>query len=825
MLVVQLALLIFLIRYFELGSSSFGTIALLALPAFLVHSLLPLQHRLLFFLCTSMAGILLVLGPVSGLWLFIIVTAFIAICHLPWPLSWRVAGLVSAGAGLALFRANGWGVPWSDTAWPIIASILMFRLIIYLYDVHHEKDRSPIAWRLSYFFLLPNVCFPLFPVVDYKKFRTSYYSEPAPVVYERGLQWMFRGIYQLMLYRLVYQFMVIPPNEVLSTAQLLQFILSSYLLYLRVSGLFHLIVGMLLLFGFNLPETHKKYYFASSFNDFWRRINIYWKDFMMKIFYYPVYFKTKHLGATPALIIATVTVFLATWTLHAYQWFWLRGTVLLELHDLLFWAILGALVVVNSLSEIRHGRDRAAGKRPLFSYAWFANAFRVLATFSTIGILWSMWSSDSLEQWLLMWRSAGLSSALVPLAVPAFYLLARWAERQVGVDKPARRRIDPRAITAADRSGSWLISGIMIFGLGALVAATRPEVRLLPEGYEEAAGRLRTAQLNRRDQARMERGYYEHLLNVNRHSEGLWAAMEKKPADWTENLDSTEIAQRVSNFLITELEPQMQITFKEATLATNRWGMRDAEYELAKPPDCLRIALLGTSHTLGSGVDNDEVFEHLLEQRLNSSAVTAGTRFEVLNFAMVAYSALQQLYLLEQKVRRFEPDVVIYFTLEDDERFILRHLSLAIRRSITIPYPPVEAVVQNLSLDTRSSDEEIRRKLAPYAPKMQAWAERRLADQIRKMGADPVNVFLPKVQSRPDHATVEMRQHVTQAAGFRTLDLRDAYDGYSQEALQIRPWDNHPNALAHSLIADRLYRELLKKPELLKLELSAAATR
>ena len=56
---------------------------------------------------------------------------------------------------------------------------------------------------------------------------------------------------------------------------------------------------MLHLFGFNLPETQSLYYLASSFTDFWRRINIYWKDFMMKVFYYPAFFGLKRSGTRP----------------------------------------------------------------------------------------------------------------------------------------------------------------------------------------------------------------------------------------------------------------------------------------------------------------------------------------------------------------------------------------------------------------------------------------------------------------------------------------------------------------------------------------------
>ena len=59
-------------------------------------------------------------------------------------------------------------------------------------------------------------------------------------------------------------------------------IVFTYLLYLRVSGQFHIIVGMLHLFGYDLPETNHRYLLARSVNDFWRRVNIYWKDFMVK---------------------------------------------------------------------------------------------------------------------------------------------------------------------------------------------------------------------------------------------------------------------------------------------------------------------------------------------------------------------------------------------------------------------------------------------------------------------------------------------------------------------------------------------------------------
>ena len=67
------------------------------------------------------------------------------------------------------------------------------------------------------------------------------------------------------------------------------------------STTFHMIVGLLHLFGFRLPETHKLYYLAHSFTELWRRINIYWTEFMMKAVFYPTYFRVKQRGPKPAL--------------------------------------------------------------------------------------------------------------------------------------------------------------------------------------------------------------------------------------------------------------------------------------------------------------------------------------------------------------------------------------------------------------------------------------------------------------------------------------------------------------------------------------------
>src|SRR5207244_4698402 len=131
--------------------------------------------------------------------------------------------------------------PWSEAIFPILASMFMFRLIVYFYDLRHDTVPVTLWQSLAYFFMLPNACFPLFPVVDFKTFRRTYYATDAHETYQRGIDWMLRGVIHLLLYRYIYYYVTLAPSEVTGPAELLRYLVSNFLLYLRVSGLFHMV--------------------------------------------------------------------------------------------------------------------------------------------------------------------------------------------------------------------------------------------------------------------------------------------------------------------------------------------------------------------------------------------------------------------------------------------------------------------------------------------------------------------------------------------------------------------------------------------------------
>jgi lysophospholipase L1-like esterase len=91
----------------------------------------------------------------------------------------------------------------------------------------------------------------------------------------------------------------------------------------------------------------------------------------------------------------------------------------------------------------------------------------------------------------------------------------------------------------------------------------------------------------------------------------------------------------------------------------NSLGMADREVALEKPAGVFRIAFVGDSITANFELrPRPEIYLNVLGSRLDHEA-RRGTRFEVLNFGVNAYSLLQGVRMLESRVLRFAPDLEI----------------------------------------------------------------------------------------------------------------------------------------------------------------------
>jgi hypothetical protein len=97
----------------------------------------------------------------------------------------------------------------------------------------------------------------------------------------------------------------------------------------------------------------------------------------------------------------------------------------------------------------------------------------------------------------------------------------------------------------------------------------------------------------------------------------------------------------------------------EAFIEINSDGLRDREHTLEKPPNTVRIAVLGDSFAEALQLPMEHAFWAVMERRLDSCRAFGGKRVEVINFGVSGYGTAEELLTLRERVWRYDPDIVL----------------------------------------------------------------------------------------------------------------------------------------------------------------------
>jgi hypothetical protein len=700
----------------------------------------------------------------------------------------------------------------------VIGSLFMFRSISFLHEIKFMKREIPLLDKVNYFLLPPNLSMPLFPIVDYKSFISSYEGINTNTLRRSSLL-ICRGLVQMIIYRFIYHKIIIPFDEIHTALQVFTFLIANFLIVLRVIAAFHIAIGLVILTGYNIPDIFNNIFFSTGFSNLWRRTNMYWRNFMIKIFYYPIYFKIKKIGIYPALFISTFICFIITWILHTYQWFWLKGTFPLELKDAIFWGSFGILVSVNTLLQQRD-LDRSVTKKENV-LTIIKQAFSGLIVLLVMSILWSIWTCNSLSNW---WTIIKACVNIDYYQVKHIVLFSVIYIAIASVYHFSEREKNNRPIAFKKFITRFSYIGFVLFCLF-LIAASQPENNYVGKLLNRASvAPLLREHLNRADLISIDNGYYTNLISTNNYCSQIWANDYDISGNWSKNI--TKMTTRSSNdLMLTENIPFASVKYNGIVYTLNKDGLRDKEYSKVKPDSCYRIIILGGSFECGNGMNDGEDFISLVESELNNKYRAAinnkPVHIELINFSSNGYRLFQRLYQFKDKAQYWNPDAVFVFIHTNYHHRIASYVNRLVYQGYSINDPYLKNVIEMRNITKDDNGDAVSQKLGEYADSINYYALRNISEIAHRNGTMPVVVYLPAIKDKNLKSDSLFVEDICNKYDMKKISLAGVFDGYEKKDLVLSNLDFHPNKKANGLIANKLLKGIINHQDYFNIQFTA----
>lgn len=255
----------------------------------------------------------------------------------------------------------------------------------------------------------------------------------------------------------------------------------------------------------------------------------------------------------------------------------------------------------------------------------------------------------------------------------------------------------------------------------------------------------------------------------------------------------------------------------------NSKGLRDREFEYAKPTDTYRILFLGDSLTLGWGVDLDKTFSKRLEPMLSADM---GRKVEVINTGVGNYNTAQEYAYFHDEGRRYDADrvLLLYFINDAEPTPVFKPTGLIERSMLSVfLWSRVTKLQARLGMrpDFRNYYEDLYRASSPGWLASQS-ALRHLRNDLRAMNR-PLTVFVcPELRKmKPAYLFPEPHRKILSFLAAEGIDFVDLLPRFQSRPEPERDFwvseeDSHPNALGHQIIAEGVADALRTRGENVK---------
>lgn len=236
-------------------------------------------------------------------------------------------------------------------------------------------------------------------------------------------------------------------------------------------------------------------------------------------------------------------------------------------------------------------------------------------------------------------------------------------------------------------------------------------------------------------------------------------------------------------------------------ISTNNFGLRGNHIPNKK--DTKRILFLGSSITLGWGVNHKDTITEKLSEMINSN----NNSYEILNAGIGNYNTKRYVELYLSKLNELEPDsIVIQYFVNDAEslesgggNWLLRNSQLAVTLMIAINrviYSGGESSLvdhyRNIYADNGEGFNEMKHSIES------------LSEYTQKNDIKLFLVMTPDFHNLVDYPFSFIHSKMKKIAlenNIEFLDLLPYFEGISKEEIWVMPGDPHPNKKGHEIMA------------------------
>ncbi|WAC03791.1 GDSL-type esterase/lipase family protein [Lacinutrix neustonica] len=252
-----------------------------------------------------------------------------------------------------------------------------------------------------------------------------------------------------------------------------------------------------------------------------------------------------------------------------------------------------------------------------------------------------------------------------------------------------------------------------------------------------------------------------------------------------------------------ELLPNLDTKYKLADFHTNAEGFRDRNHEVNATTT--KIAVLGDSFTMGTGVSQDEMYVTQTEKALNKQ--DARTTYEVFNFGVYGFALTNYKTILDRNVLKHRPDlVVIGFCASNDHYepgtdFSIDDFTIKPKKNVLR-----DSYLKKL-LQVKLNAQE--HKPVTYEPYHVLYIDKqfqKFQNTLEQLHTKGLIFYMDLVY---DPTRIAQIKDLAQKNGLLFLDVSEFFYGKNLPKYIVNELDPHPNGKANQIFANKLSSYIL----------------